>query len=556
MASVLYQSIELLSREKGIEADIVVGAVEEAIALATRKFYKTQENMRGELNKETGEITAYIYKTVVADEDQVEDPVNQITLTEANELAPGVEVGSEIRLYRDTSPLGRIAAQLAKQVILQKVREAERDTVFQEYAHREKEVLNATVKRVEGQDIIFDLGKAEARCPKREQSRLEQFSVGERVRVVLLKVDRAAKGPQVIVSRAAPELVQNLFQSEVPEIYDNTVVIRAIAREAGERTKIAVMSRDKDVDPVGACVGMKGMRVQSIIRELRGEKIDIIEFSEEITTFAEKALQPAKVSRVSISDLGEKQLEVIVDDTQLSLAIGKKGQNVRLAAKLLGWKIDIKSEEEKRQEVEQQMQAMSGGPSTPIEQVSELGDAIIQKLVVAGITTVEALADMTPEQLEEIPGIGEKTLERISVAVRHYFGHFEEGEAGFTPEEPSEGSAAESAAADTGDTPTGEREVETDSAVVDTAEAELENSSEVLEEAESVRAAEAENDDLGASESSTEALAESEAETESLTAAELAVENVDPADEIELPELEAEQSGIGEEDKAAEEDGA
>ena len=222
--------------------------------------------------------------------------------------------------------------------------------------------------------------------------------------------------------------MQSLFQSEVPEIYDGTVVIRATAREAGERTKIAVMSRDKDVDPVGACVGMKGMRVQSIIRELRGEKIDIIEFSEEITTFAEKALQPAKVSRVSIADLGEKQLEVIVDDTQFSLAIGKKGQNVRLAAKLLGWKIDIKSEEEKRQEVEQQMTGMTGGPTTAIEQVSELGEAIIQKLVAAGITTVEALADMTPEQLEEIPGIGEKTLEKISVAVRHYFGEYEPGE--------------------------------------------------------------------------------------------------------------------------------
>ena len=202
----------------------------------------------------------------------------------------------------------------------------------------------------------------------------------------------------------------------------------AIAREAGERTKIAVMSRDKDVDPVGACVGMKGMRVQSIIRELRGEKIDIIEYSEEITTFAEKALQPAKVSRVSITDLAEKQIEVIVDDTQLSLAIGKKGQNVRLAAKLLGWKIDIKSEEEKRQEVDSQMQAMSGGPSTAIEQVTELGDSVLEKLIAAGITTVEALADMTPEQLEEVPGIGEKTVEKISVAVRHYFGQYEEGE--------------------------------------------------------------------------------------------------------------------------------
>jgi N utilization substance protein A len=351
-----------------------------------------------------------------------------MTLDQARELAPEVEIGGELRFYKDTTPLGRIAAQMAKQVIFQKVREAERDTVFNEYNHRAGEVLNATVKRLEPMDVIFDLGKAEARMPKREQSRLEQFAIGERVRVVLLRVDRAAKGPQVIVSRAAPALVQNLFQSEVPEIYDGTVTIRAIAREAGERTKIAVMSRDKDVDPVGACVGMKGMRVQSIIRELRGEKIDIIEYSEEITTFAEKALQPAKVSRVSITDLGEKQIEVIVDDTQLSLAIGKKGQNVRLAAKLLQWKIDIKSEEEKRQEVEQQMQAMSGGPTTPIEQVSELGETILEKLIAAGITTVETLADMTPEQLEEVPGIGEKTVEKISVAVRHYFGQYEEGE--------------------------------------------------------------------------------------------------------------------------------
>ncbi len=477
MASVLYQSIELLSQEKSIDPAIVVGAVEEAIALATRKYYKTQENMRGELNKETGQILAYIYKTVVADDEPIEDPLNQITLTEAKELAPEVEVGSEIRIYRDTTPLGRIAAQLAKQVIFQKVREAERETVFNEYAHREKEVLNATVKRIEGQDIIYDLGKAEARCPKREQSRLEQFSIGERVRVVLLKVDRAAKGPQVIVSRAAPELVQNLFQSEVPEIYDGTVVIRAIAREAGERTKIAVQSRDKDVDPVGACVGMKGMRVQSIIRELRGEKIDIIEFSEEITTFAEKALQPAKVSRVSIADLTEKQLEVIVDDTQLSLAIGKKGQNVRLAAKLLGWKIDIKSEEEKRQEVEQQMQDLSGGPSTPIEQVTELAASVLQKLVAAGITTVEGLADMTPEQLEEIPGIGEKTLEKISLAVRRYFEQLEQSPHGRAPQaEKADGAeSAEQAVTEEQSEAvqaTGQAEAENDAAVITEAEIE------------------------------------------------------------------------------------
>jgi N utilization substance protein A len=428
MASALYQSIETLGREKGIDPEIVVNAVEDAIALATRKYYKTVENMRGEMDKETGEIRAYVYKTVVETPEQVEDPDNQLDLEHARELAPEVEVGGELRFYKDTTPLGRIAAQMAKQVIFQKVREAERDTVFNEYAHRAGEILTATVKRLEPMDVIFDLGKTEARMPKREQSRLEQFAVGERVRVVLLRVDRAAKGPQVIVSRAAPALVQSLFQSEVPEIYDNTVTIRAIAREAGERTKIAVMSRDKDVDPVGACVGMKGMRVQSIIRELRGEKIDIIEYSEEITTFAEKALQPAKVSRVSITDLAEKQLEVIVDDTQLSLAIGKKGQNVRLAAKLLQWKIDIKSEEEKRQEVEQLMQTMGGGPSTPIEQVVELGESVMEKLIAAGITTVEALADMTAEELGEIPGIGEKSVDKIAVAVRHYFGHYEEGE--------------------------------------------------------------------------------------------------------------------------------
>jgi len=436
MASPLYQSIEILSREKGIEPEIVVSAVEDAIALATRKYYKTVENMRGEMDRETGEIRAYVFKTVVETPELVEDPDNQMTLEAARELAPEVEVGGELRFYKDTSPLGRIAAQMAKQVIFQKVREAERDTVFQEYGDKTGEILTATVKRLEPMDVIFDLGKTEARMPKREQSRLEQFAVGERVRVVLLRVDRAAKGPQVIVSRAAPALVQSLFQSEVPEIYDGTVSIRAIAREAGERTKIAVVSRDKDVDPVGACVGMKGMRVQSIIRELRGEKIDIIEFSEEITTFAEKALQPAKVSRVSITDLADKQLEVIVDDTQLSLAIGKKGQNVRLAAKLLQWKIDIKSEEEKRQEVEQQMQAMGGGPSTAIEAVTELGDSVMEKLIAAGITTVESLADMTAEELSAIPGIGEKTVEKIAVAVRHYFGEYLEGEERPIPVEP------------------------------------------------------------------------------------------------------------------------
>ena len=428
MASELYNIIEGVSREKGIDPQIVVSAVEDAIVMATRKHYKSQENFRAKLDKESGKISAYAVKTVVETPEQVEDPNLQITLEDAHRVDPSLEVGGELLTPKSIDGiLGRIAAQLAKQVIFQKVREAERDTVYNEYIGRVGEIVNATVKRVEGPDVIFDIGKAEARMPRKEQSRLESFAVGERVRVVIARVERASKGPGVVVSRAAPELVQHLFQTEVPEIYDGTVVIRAIAREAGERTKIAVMSKDKDVDAVGACVGMKGMRVQSIIRELRGEKIDIIEFHEDAVTFAEKALQPAKVSRVTVLDGADKHLEVVVDDSQLSLAIGKKGQNVRLAAKLLGWKIDIKSEEEKRQEVEQQMAAMTPQATTPLENVPGLGEGVLEKLTAAGVTTVEALADMTPEQLEAIEGIGPKTVEKISLAVNNYFASLEAG---------------------------------------------------------------------------------------------------------------------------------
>jgi N utilization substance protein A len=402
-----------------------VSAVEDAIVAATRKKDKSQENLRGELDKESGMIRVYAVKSILPSEDDIEDPQIQISLEEAKTIDANAEVGGEVRFLKSTEGLGRISAQIAKQIIFQKVREAERDTIYNEYIGRVGEVINATIKRIEGPDVILDIGKAEAKMSKKEQSRLESFAVGERVRVVLVRVDKNSKGPAVVVSRAAPELVQNLFQTEVPEIYDGTVQIRAIAREAGERTKIAVMSKDKDVDAVGACVGMKGMRVQSIIRELRGEKIDIIEFHEDPVVFAEKALQPAKVSRVTIVDQGAKHLEVVVDDSQLSLAIGKKGQNVRLAAKLLGWKIDIKSEEEKRQEVEQQMASLVAPAATPLDRVPDLGESVIAKLNEAGVSTVEALADMTPEQLEELPGIGPKTVEKISLAVNNYYSSLE-----------------------------------------------------------------------------------------------------------------------------------
>ncbi len=421
MASQLYQQIELISREKHIEPEIIVAAIEDAMVVAARKYYRTEEDLRSKFNETTGQVDVYAVHTVV---DEVADPVREISLVDARKRQPDVEVGGEILDAKPTDVLGRIAAQTAKQVILQKVREAERDTIYNEYHTRVGELINSVVKRMEGPDIIVDMGRTEARLPKREQSRLEAYNVSDRLRVTVRAVERAAKGPQVVVSRADPALVQRLFEMEVPEIYDGTVQIRAVAREAGERTKIAVESRDKDVDPVGACVGMKGMRVQSIIRELRGEKIDIIPWNEETVAFAQKALSPAKVTRVQIVDPEEKRLEVIVEDTQLSLAIGKKGQNVRLASKLIGWNIDIKSEEEKRREIEAQMAALTA-PGTALTELANVGPKTIEKLEAAGITSIEKLADMTPEQLVEIPGIGEKMVEKIHQSVALYFENLE-----------------------------------------------------------------------------------------------------------------------------------
>ncbi len=450
MASLLFQTIDQLSREKGIEPQIIISAVEDAILVAARKYYKTAEDMRSQLNRETGQVEVYVLKKVV---ENVVNPAREISLEAALQLDPNAALDSEVRIPKPTDVLGRIAAQTAKQVIFQKVREAERENVYSEYSGRIGEVVHCVIKRAEGPDLIVELGKTEGRLPRRDQSRLESFQIGERIRAVIVQVEKSAKGPQVIVSRADPILVKRLFETEVPEIYDGTVVIRCCAREAGERTKIAVFSKDRDVDCVGACVGMKGMRVQSIIRELRGEKIDIIEYNEDPVLFAANALSPAKINRVAILEAATKHLEVIVDDTQLSLAIGKKGQNVRLAAKLLGWKIDIKSEEEKRQEVESQMEQLVA-PGTPIQEVAGIGAKTIEKLVERGINTVERLGEMTPEQLQEIPGIGPKMVEKIRLAVNNYYVQFEEAaeatgeaEAGeeetAAPQEPSAAAAGE-----------------------------------------------------------------------------------------------------------------
>ncbi|HYW43551.1 MAG TPA: transcription termination factor NusA [Bryobacteraceae bacterium] len=439
----IFQSIEILSKEKGIDPQIVLDAVKDAMLIAARKHYRTNEDYLAEMDPKTGAIHLYAVKKAA---ETVTDPVHEMTLAEARRINPEADVGSDIRIPKNTDALGRISAQTAKQVIFQKVREAERETVYNEYSGRTGELVNCTIKRVEGLDYVLDLGKTEAKLPKKEQSRLESYSVGDRVRCIIKLVDKSAKGPGVVVSRAAPELVMRLFEQEVPEIYDGTVAIRGCAREAGERTKIAVQSRDRDVDSVGACVGMKGMRVQSIIRELRGEKIDIIEYSDDAVVFATHALSPAKVSRITILDALEKHMEVIVDDSQLSLAIGKKGQNVRLAAKLLCWKIDIKSEEEKRQEVESAMAALVA-PGAPVSVLIEYGLAenLVENLLEAGVGTIEKLGGMTPEQLEEIQGIGPKMVEHIQEAVNAYYSQFEDSQASAEAATAAEAPAAEEA---------------------------------------------------------------------------------------------------------------
>ena len=430
-SNLLFQTIDQISREKGIDPQIVIDAIEDAIVVASRKYFKTDEELRSRLNPDTGEVEVFAVRKVV---EQVEDETLEISIEEAQSLKDDVQVDDELEFQKPTEGLGRIAAQMAKQVIFQKVREAERERVYEEYHGHVGEIVNCVVKRFENGDIIVDLGKTEGRMPRREQSRLEGYAPGERMRVVIIRVEKTTRGPQVVVSRGDAGLVQHLFQTEVPEIYDGTVQIRSIAREAGERTKIAVASRERDVDPVGACVGMRGSRVQSIIRELRGEKIDIIQWSDDVVTFATNAISPAQVSRVSILAAQETEyepeapeveppperiMEIIVEDSQLSLAIGKKGQNVRLASKLIGWRIDIKSEEEKRAEIEDEIQRLQA--ATPLESISGLTPGIIKKLNSADITTVEQLAELAPEDLEAVPGIGSKTFDRIRDELSEYY---------------------------------------------------------------------------------------------------------------------------------------
>ncbi len=334
--------IDQICKEKGISKDVLLEAVESALVSAARKKFPENENIKVKVNPKTGKISIHLIYQVAED---VEDPGIQMTLEEARDLDPSAEIGGEVDILQDFEGYGRIAAQTAKQVIVQRVKEAERDIIVSEYSGRIGDLVNGIVMRQEKGNYIIDIGKTEAVLPLREQAPRESYKQGDRVRAYLLDVRTTNKGPQIVLSRSNPELVSRLFEMEVPEIYEKIVEIKGAVREAGDRTKIAVQSKDSAVDPVGACVGMKGSRVQAVVRELRGEKIDIIPWTEDPIQFISKALSPATVEKVAV-DEDEKSALVIVSDTQLSLAIGKKGQNVRLAAKLTGWKIDIYSESE------------------------------------------------------------------------------------------------------------------------------------------------------------------------------------------------------------------
>ena len=432
MSSSIAQNIEALCQEQGIERDLVIDAMKEAVRAAAKKQFRSGEDIQVDWNPDTG-IELSATKVVV---DEVTNEATELSIDEARELAgEEVELGDALLLPLPMEELGRIAAQTAKQILFQKVRDAVRSNVYEQYIDKIGDLVNGYVKRFERGNIIVDLGNLEAILPRSQQSRGEQWNQGERIRVVINNVSKESKGPQVEVSRTSPELLLRLFEMEVPEIYDGTVVIKSAVREPGERAKIAVTSNERDVDPVGACVGMKGSRVQAIIRELRGEKIDIIEWSDEPSVFAANALSPAKVNQVRITDIENRQMEVIVNEDQLSLAIGKRGQNVRLATKLVGWNIDIRSEEEIKREVSEQMGALiASGESVPLSVIEGVTGAQADALAEHGINDIDTLAQTSVDDLVEFLDLSLDEAETILnaaiavVAMRDKTLHGEEAE--------------------------------------------------------------------------------------------------------------------------------
>ncbi len=414
MSTLNRQMIEAAAKEKGVEPDVIISAIEDAVLTASRRHFGESQVLRTRFNPETGMVELFSVRRIV---DTVDDPENEISLADAQELyGEEAEVDMEIEFPEPTDVLGRIAASTAKQVLTQKVRDAERDNIYDEYHDQVGEVIGGLVKRFENGDIVVEAGSLEALLPRREQSRAENYSVGDRIRAVIREVNKNAKGPQVILSRTDPALLIQMFRQEVPEIYDGLVIIKGAVREAGERAKVAVHTTERDIDPVGACVGMKGTRVQGIIRELRGEKIDIVEWSEDPAAYVINALSPARTQRVTVIEGNEPAIEVLVDESQTSLAIGRKGQNVRLAARLTGWRIDIKSESQKRQEVEARFDDLEEGEAA-LTLPGLTGTQLIA-LSEAGLDTADRLLEVETSRLAEVAGVDETTATALQTAVR------------------------------------------------------------------------------------------------------------------------------------------
>lgn len=414
MSSETINIIDQLSREKGIDKNVLIEALESAVEAAARKRLPEVKNIKSEFDPESGEIGIFVEKTIV---ENVEDPQTEISLEGASEFASDPEIGESVLIPQTLENYGRIAAQLAKQVILQKVREAEIENVYNEFIEKKGELVNGMFHCYEYGDIIVDLGKTEGILPRREQVFRETFNRGDRIRAYILDVRKTSKSALVILSRTHVGLIKRLFEMEVPEIGEGMVEIMGVVREPNGRTKIAVRSNDRDIDAVGACVGMRGMRVQSIVQELRGEKIDIVEYSEDSEVYARNALSPAKVSRL-IMDHKQKQMTTIVADDQMSMAIGKKGQNVKLAARLIQWKIDIKGETEIRESLMQghlllKPKLLKKGFAEAIGEAEELGEAVAAALVERGVDSFDKVIQEGAEGLRQIPGIEEESAEKI-----------------------------------------------------------------------------------------------------------------------------------------------
>lgn len=404
----ILQVADAVARDKGIERDEVLEAMEQAIGRAGRAKYGHEHDIRAVIDRRTGDIKLSRYRQVVETQDEVENDMAQIALRDANMIDPALEIGDFITEELPPIDLGRIAAQTAKQVIVQKVREAERSRQYDEFKDRAGEVVNGIVKRAEFGNVTVDLGRAEAMLRREESLPRESFRTGDRVRALILDVREEPRGPQIFLSRAHPQFMALLFRQEVPEIYDGIVEIKSVARDPGSRAKIAVVSSDSSIDPVGACVGMRGSRVQAVVQELQGEKIDIIPWSEDIATFVVNALAPAEVTKV-VMDEEAGRIEVVVPTEQLSLAIGRRGQNVRLASQLTGWHIDILTEEEESQRRQEEFHRRS---QLFIEAL-DVDDVIAHLLVTEGFTRVDEVAYVPLEEIAEIEGFDEDVAEEL-----------------------------------------------------------------------------------------------------------------------------------------------